>query len=62
MLEEKAGLVSMSSSVRPVVREAYDAVCFLVAAPLLAGGGGGVCQVAGSSGSLATLYYSLRHR
>ena len=42
MLEEKAGLVSMSSSVRPVVREAYDVVCFLVAAPLLAGGGGGL--------------------
>ena len=40
MLEEKAGLVSMSSSVWPVVREAYDVVCFLVAAPLLAGGGG----------------------
>ena len=59
MLEEKAGLVSMSSFMQPVVREAYDAVCFLVAAPLLAGGG---CQVAGSSGSLAALYYSLRHR
>ena len=50
MLEEKAGLVSMSSFVRPVVREVYDAVCFLVAAPLLAGGGlpgGWVIWVAG---------------
>ena len=45
--------------VRPVVKEAYDEVNFLVAASLLAGGG---AWVPGVPGSLATLYYSMRGR
>ena len=40
MLVENAGLENMSSFARPVVREANNEVSLLVAAPLLAGGGG----------------------
>ena len=60
MLDEKAREESMSSFVRPVVKEAYDEVSHLVvAAPLLARGGVWAPEV---PGLLATLYYSLRSR